>query len=197
MNAPGHGSITELFCQLRDGDSSSASELWKRYFPRLLSLARRVLAGKELPVGAEDAVQTAFFHFVQRIERGQIDGDVHRDEIWKLLSMMTAQRARKQQRSEQTAKRGSGTTKRECDLAPFDAASPRLEELFGSLAPPESDLICEELINCLPNDLREVAVLRLSGYTNREIKDILGYPLRSIERRVQLIRMLWTHHVTQ
>ena len=72
-----------------------------------------------------------------------------------------------------------------------------MDDVEGTASPPDVDLICTELLELLEPDLREIAVLRLSGYTNREIKDITGCPLRSIERRLQLIRTLWVNHANQ
>lgn len=193
----GAGSITSLYQKLKAGHSDSARELWNRFFPRLLQVARRTLAGRELPVGAEDAVQVAFFQFFQRIEAGQVYGDPHRYELWKLLSIMTAQIASKQVRHEQAQKRGQGRTISESDLVDDATDTVKLDELLSTDAPPECEAICVDLLNLLPADLREVAVLRLAGYTHAEIKQITGFPIRSIERRVQIIRSSWLTHVRQ
>lgn len=191
------GSITSIFERLRAGDMDSAKQLWDRFFPRLHGLARKVLAGRELPASAEDAVQTAFFNFFRRVQQGECDDISGRDELWKLLSMMTAQIASKQQRAEHAKKRGAGRTVLEADLGDRLDLVAHLDQLLGPIAPPECDLICEELLNQLDDDVREVALLRLAGYTNLEIKVLAGYPLRSIERRVQLIRAVWAEHVKQ
>jgi DNA-directed RNA polymerase specialized sigma24 family protein len=186
------GSITQLFQQLRAGDGAAAGRLWERFFPRLIGLARRVLAGRELPLGADDAVQTAFFHFFQRVERGEFDGHLNRDDLWRLLSLMVAQAARKQAIREAAGKRGAGRVVTESVLDGGGNHRFRLDDLLGAVNAPDCDLICEELLNQLDDDLREIAVLRLAGYTNPQIKDILKCPLRSIERRMQLIRAIWT-----
>jgi DNA-directed RNA polymerase specialized sigma24 family protein len=185
------GSITAIFQRLRSGETDSAQELWDRFFPRLIGLARKVLAGRELPAGAEDAVQIAFFNFFQRVEQGDVDALANRDDLWRLLSLMTAQIASKQRRTEDAWKRGNGKTIQENQLVDFDQRITNLDELLGSIHPPDCDMICEDLLARLDQDLREVAVLRLAGYSNGDIKDLLGYPLRSIERRMQLIRAIW------
>jgi hypothetical protein len=44
----------------------------------------------------------------------------------------------------------------------------------------------------LSNDsLRQVALLRMEGYTNEEVTDRLRHSLRSIARTVNLIRRIW------
>lgn len=189
-----NGSVTSIFQRLRAGDTESAKQLWERFFPRLIGLARRVLSGRELPSGAEDAVQLAFFRFFRRVEMGEFEDISGRDELWKLLSIMTARIAFQQQRSERTQKRGAGRTVLESDLLHRSSHPFSLDDLLGAVAPPDCDMICQDLLNQLDQDVREVAILRLAGYTNQEIKEIVGRPLRSIERRVQLIRAVWSEY---
>jgi DNA-directed RNA polymerase specialized sigma24 family protein len=188
------GSITALFREVRAGDSLAARRLWERYFPRLHQLARKILSGRELPLGAEDAVQTAFFRFLRRVECNQVSTNANRDDLWRILSMLTAQLASKQRRGELAQKRGRGHVQRESDLSPLEGEA-TLDMLLGTVTPPECDLVCVELLEMLEPDLREIALLRLASYTNAEIKDITGRPLRSIERRLTIIRKVWLGHL--
>lgn len=191
------GSVTSLFRQLQAGHVDSAGQLWARFSPRLLGLARRILARRELPLDAEDAVQTAFFQFFRRVEQGWIYGDPHRDELWSFLCMTTTRVARSQLRAERALKRGRNLTVRESEMATRSTSSAPLDDLLGSRYSPDSDLICEELLLQLKPDLQEIAVLKLAGYSNPEIKEITGYPVRSIQRRVALIRSQWKVHLNQ
>jgi len=51
---------------------------------------------------------------------------------------------------------------------------------------------CRWLLECLGDPmLRSVAVSKLEGYTNEEIGAMLGCSLRSVERKVRLIRSIW------
>lgn len=195
MDCNATGSITSIFQRLKLGEIDAAKQLWDRFFPRLVGLARKVLAGRELPAGAEDAVQTAFFAFFQQVELGSFAANADRFLLWKLLSVMTVRAARKQRRWENAVKRGGGRTLYETDLNYLDTDFGSLDELFGDLAGPECDLISEELLNALTQDEREVAIMRLAGYTNAEIKQITGCSLRSVERRLQLIRETWRAYV--
>jgi DNA-directed RNA polymerase specialized sigma24 family protein len=190
------GSITAIFDQLRAGDTESAKRLWEHFFPRLRALASKVLAGYELPMGAEDAVQQAFFNLFRRVERVEVEGDLHHDELWKLLGITTAQIATKQRRSESTKKRGGGKVHLEAELGGPNQRL-NLDQLMGFVPSPDCDLICADLLNRLDKDVREIAVLRLAGYTNLETKDLTGHPLRSVERRLQLIRSNWSASVRE
>jgi DNA-directed RNA polymerase specialized sigma24 family protein len=51
---------------------------------------------------------------------------------------------------------------------------------------------CRVLLGRLRDDsLRRVALLRMEGYTNEEVADRLGCSLRTIARKIELIRRTW------
>ena len=50
---------------------------------------------------------------------------------------------------------------------------------------------CARLLDRLEPELRQIAQLRLDGYTNAEIAAQLGCALRTVERRLELIRRIW------
>ncbi len=154
-------------------------------------MARRVLEGRRLPQSDEDAVQNAFMAFFRRVERGEYRNGLRRDDLWRLLSMMTVQAARKLMIREGAEKRGGGNVKTESDIADLDFQATNLDALFGSVSTAECDMICEDLMGRLDDDQREIVILRLAGYTNLEIKSLLECSLRSIERRLQLVRAIW------
>ncbi len=190
------GSITRVLGQIRAGDMNSASVLWQRYFPRLRGLANRVLAGRQLPMAAEDAVQLAFFSFLRTVERGDFREGADRHDLWRLLSLMTVRMARRQQLRERAGKRGGDRVRVESELQATDEEEWGLDDLPGPSAEPDCDLHVRDLLEMLAPDLQEVALLRLSGYRNDEIKQLLHCSLRSIERRTQLIRAIWEECVT-
>jgi DNA-directed RNA polymerase specialized sigma24 family protein len=49
----------------------------------------------------------------------------------------------------------------------------------------------EELCAGLPDDLRQVALWKLEGYSNEEIATRLGCVVRSVERKLAAIRATW------
>src|SRR5262245_57745560 len=103
------GSVTGLFERLREGDAAAARGLWEHFLPRLLGLARKTLAGRPQQVAdADDAVQSAFASFYQRVERRQFPGHLDRDDLWNLLGLITVRKVRKQARREKAQKRGGG-----------------------------------------------------------------------------------------
>jgi len=52
------------------------------------------------------------------------------------------------------------------------------------------------LLDKLRDDvLRQIALLRLSGHTNEEIAEETGISLRSVERKLGLIRTAWSREL--
>jgi len=195
MNDFSLGSISLLIQSLQKGDSRSATELFARYFPRLLKLAQKVLAARTLPMEADDAVQDAFLQFFGGIQVGNYDQPLRRDDLWRILSMITVQKARKQLGREATAKRGGGRVRLESQIGGTGSGAFRLDSQLGSLSTAECDLIVAEMFEQLDDELREVAILRMAGYTNPEIKVLLNSSLRSIERQVQIVRATWKEYL--
>ncbi len=50
----GTGSISALLHLLKDGDHEAASQLWQRYYPRLVALARQKLQDPQRRVADEE-----------------------------------------------------------------------------------------------------------------------------------------------
>ena len=189
------GSISILFQLLQEqGDPQSAKEIWARFFPKLLGLSKRILTSRDFPLGAEDAVQDAFFQFFRSVQTGKYDHAMNREDLWRVLCMMTVQKSRKQLDREWTAKRGKGLVKLESQLQFNADTNFRLDEAITTLPTAEWDLRFSEMLEELNDELREVAIMRLAGYTNSQIKESLVCSLRSVERRLQIIRTIWHQH---
>ncbi len=189
----GTGSVTHFFNQLQTGEPAAAEALWERFFPRLVALARKTLAGRpQRAADADDAAQSAFASFCLRVRAGEFTiGD--RNDLWNLLGTITVNKARIQMRREAAQKRGGGRVVGEDELTRPDGSPLSLEEA-AVLPPAEFDFHCEELLNQLEPQLREIAVLRMLGYKNREIARMLDCTQRKVERKLNLIRLQWETH---
>jgi DNA-directed RNA polymerase specialized sigma24 family protein len=184
------GSVTQFFGQLRTGSPAAAEALWERFFPRLVALARKTLVGRpQRAADADDAVQSAFASFCLRVRAGEYDVG-NRTDLWNLLGVITANKARMQSRREAAAKRGGGRVVGEDALARPDGSPLPLDEA-AAVSPGDFDLHCEELLGQLEPELREFAVLRLLGYRNREIAEMHACTERKVERKLNLIRLRW------
>jgi DNA-directed RNA polymerase specialized sigma24 family protein len=182
-------SITHWISRLKAGDPAAAQTLWERYFGQLVVLARRRLAS--LPRRAadeEDVALSAFDSFCRDARRGRFPQLDDRDDLWRLLVAMTAQKALDLIRHEQTQKRRPGQT------APLPTID--LEQVVGREPTPEfAAQVAEEcqrlLARLVDPELRSIAVWKMEGYTNAEIAGRLGCIVRTVERRLDRIRRLW------
>ncbi len=185
------GSVTQFFGQLRAGDPGAAEQLWARFFPRLVALARAALAGRpQRAADADDAAQSAFASFCLRVQAGEFRV-ADRADLWNLLGVITTRKARKQVRREAAEKRGGGHVLTEAALTHPDGAPLPLDEVAVARPADEFDIHCEELLGQLDPELREIALLRLLGFRNREIADRLACTERKVERKLNLIRLAW------
>lgn len=192
MAEASEGSITQAFTRLRNGDPAAVRELWERFFPRLLALSRATLAGRPQRVAdATDAVQSAFVSFWQKATGGELAAALDRNDVWNLLGLITVRKAKKQVRRESALKRGGGQVMGEGELRGPQGEALSLAELAADMPAQEFDLHGEELMQALDGELRTIAFLRLFGYRNREIADLLQCTERKVERKLHLIRLQW------
>lgn len=196
--SPLQGSVSQWIAGLKAGDAIAAQELWDRYYPEVCRLARQMLGSTPRSVSdEEDAGASVLKDIVMGAAAGRFAKLTNRDELWWLLVTITKQKAVNQQRYENRQKRGAGRVRNESDLSrPGEETLFRLQELMDSTPTPEF-LTCmnEEharLMALLRDDvLRQVAGLRLQGYSNEEISQELQISPRSVIRKVNLIRDRW------
>ena len=192
------GDVTLWVQQLQAGDRAAAEHLWNHYFKRLVGLARKKLQGTPRLVSDEqDVALSALKSFFIGIEAGDFRHLTDRDSLWPLLAIITARKASDVVRSETRQKRGGGAVLGEAALAPPEADGPRaLEQIAGDDLTPEVAAVMveeiERLFQILTDEpLREVARLKMEGYTNEEIAAKQSCVLRTVERKLNTIRSIW------
>ncbi len=187
------GSVSCWIGPLQAGDQAAAQELWERYFRRLVGLARKQLRGTpRAAADEEDVALSAFDSFCRGAEAGRFPNMNDRHNLWRLLVVLTLRKASHLRRHQGRQKRGGHAE------APAEAVA--ADEQLAQLPSPEptpafAAQVAEEyqrLLGCLGDaDLRAVAVWKMEGYTNAEIAAKLGCALRTVDRKLQLIRILW------
>src|SRR5215831_20563972 len=101
------GSITGWLGRLRTGDRAAVQQLWERYFQRLVQLARQHLHGAPRRVAdEEDVALSAFDSFCRNLEQDRWPQLLDRDNLWRLLVVITARKAQHLLRDERRQKRG-------------------------------------------------------------------------------------------
>jgi len=201
MLREGGGSITHRIDALRAGDPAAAQLLWERYFDRLVRLARARLRAAGRPsamADEEDAGLSAFDSFCAGAVRGRFPQLTDRDDLWRLLVVITSRKVQALARREGRQKRGGGRVRHESDLSAGGAteAGEGLDHFVGDEPTPEfaaqAAEECRRLLDALEDEsLRQVALARLEGYTNDEIAERLGCARRTVARRLDLIRKTW------
>ena len=182
-------SVTHWLGRLKAGDADAPGPLWRRYFPRLVALARARLAGAaRAAADEEDVALSAFDSFCRDAAAGRLPRLDDRDDLWRVLLVITGQKAVDLVRRETAAKRGGNATA--VDLAGVAAADPTPE--FAALAADEF----RRLLDLLPDaDLKALAVWKLEGLTTDEVAARWGCVPRTVERRLRVIRSLWAGEV--
>lgn len=183
-------SVTRLIQRLQANDPHAASQLWRRYFERLLPLARaRLAALPHRAVDEEDVLLSVFDRFFQAAKQDRFVRLADRDDLWQILLMLTERKVADHFRAAQTQKRG-GNMAPTADSAQLARAQASPEPGPEFVAAFNDSLACA-LGRLMDASTREVALLRMEGYENREIAERLRISLSSVERKLRVIREVW------
>src|SRR5438105_13667198 len=88
------GSVTRWVTALKGGDVAAAQPLWERYHRQLVALARKKLqSARRREADEDDVVQSAFHSFFQGVAKGRFPQLDDRDNLWRLLVVITARKA--------------------------------------------------------------------------------------------------------
>jgi DNA-directed RNA polymerase specialized sigma24 family protein len=189
----GH-SVTRIIQRLKEDDSQAAAEIWARFFSRLLPLARgKLQALSDRAPDEEDILVSVFDRFFRAAREDRFARLNDRDDLWQILLMLTDRRVAEQYRKSHAQKRGGGEVRSLGDVAPSDQ---ELRELADHEPTPEfvaafNDNLARALSRLADGKLREVALLKLEGFENREIAARLDIGLSSVERKLRVIREAW------
>jgi DNA-directed RNA polymerase specialized sigma24 family protein len=179
-----HGSVTLLLDRLKAGDPEALGPLWGRYYDRVASLARTRL--RRLSVRAadeEDVAVSAFHQFYQAAADNRFARLENRDDLWQVLAVLTTHKVVDYHKHQARWKRGGGTTELHSEMV-----SAVVDPADATLAADEVQTLFERL----PDDeAREVARLKLDGHSNEEVAARMGCSIRTVTRRLALIRSIW------
>jgi DNA-directed RNA polymerase specialized sigma24 family protein len=190
------GSVSLWLSHLKAGDHAALQPLWERYFARLEALARKRLKGR--PAGgadAEDVALSAFVSLYRGAQRGRFPRLEGRDDLWQVLILLARQKAADLVEAEGRQKRGGGKVLPASALAGDGSAEDVFAAVFGPEPTPEfaAEVAeqCRLRLDALPEDLRQVALWKMEGYTNEEIGEKLGRSIATVGRKLGLIRKTW------
>ena len=199
-NAGGDEPVTEWLRALAGRDEVAAQRLWERYCRALMDLARDRFGTLRRPAyDEEDAALSAFHSFCRGVMAGRFPKLDDRQDLWSLLVTITARKVTARRRYETGAKRGGGEVKTlplspparpgaDDPAAPPDPApTPEMAAIFAEE--------CERLLGALEEGkMRQIALLRLEGWTVEEIAARLGCTQRAVYLKLERIRERWERH---
>jgi DNA-directed RNA polymerase specialized sigma24 family protein len=188
---------------LRAGDDAAVRTLWDRYCDRLLRLARQKLRNTGRRVADEEDIALSAFHSLcQGARGGRFPALADRGGLWGLLVFITAQKAADWVAYARRKKRGGGKVRGDSALRGGPASSHEggFDRILSqSPGPVTLNVWAEEyrrLLDHLGDEtLRQVAELKVQGYTVEEIAVRLGLARRSVHRKIGLIRKVWLAEV--
>jgi len=176
---------------LQDGDRQATQPLWERYYLELTRVARNQLRGVPRSIAdEEDILISAFDSFFRRAEQGRFPNLNDRFDLWRLLVVITVRKAINRANYETRTKRSA------CSRVPDTDAEFLVAELASDSPSPEMCAIaaetCQKLMNSLADEtLQAIAIWKMEGYTNDEIAVKNNCSVRTVERKLVLIRRIW------
>lgn len=181
--------INSWIGRLQAGDRAAAEDLWQRYYRKMIRIACRRLSGSARTMAdEEDVVVSAFKSFFRGLEENRTPKLQSEDEIWRLLVTLTARKAIKQIRYE-------SRDKRQGEAGAFQHDTIPVEELIGSEPSPEFVLAVTDEYRqlnerLLDDEMRLIALRKMEGYSSAEIAQELNTNLRTVQRRLAVVRSL-------
>ena len=194
------GSVTRWVTAIKRGDAAAAQPLWERYHRQLLTLARRkLLSSRHRGTDEEDIVQNAFHSFFQGVANGRFPQLDDRDNLWRLLVVITARKALDQVAHEHSKRQGGGTVQGESWISSGRTAwdENAIEQVVGTEPTPEfAAQVAEQYEHLLEllgeKSLCQVAVWKMEGFTNDEVAAKLDCSRRTVARKLETIRIIWS-----
>ncbi len=185
---------------VRGGDQDSITRLWENYFQHLVRIAAGRLPRNLRRAGDEEDIALSAFHsFVAGVREDRFSDLSGPDNVGGLLITLTARKVNAHRRHQGRQKRGGGKVRGESVFIGSDG-----ELKAGGIGGVSSDAVtadihtelaeaCDNLLEQLDDaQLKQIAVMRMDGYLVDEIASRLQMSKRAVERRLQLIRRIWS-----
>jgi DNA-directed RNA polymerase specialized sigma24 family protein len=190
------GSVTVWLDQVKVGDERATRALWERYFRRLVALAAtRLPNSARRDADEEDVALSTFYSFCDRAARQQFPKLLDRDDLWRLLAVITLRKVVHVVRRRSCLKRGGGLVVGESAL-PEGCDDEGLTRFLSRAPSPEiAAQMTEDFLRLMETlrdeTLQAVARLKMEGHSGAEIAARLGISPRSVDRKLRLIRHTW------
>ena len=185
--------------QVKTGDSRAQTELWNRYFGRLVTAVRGRVRGTPRAVGdEEDIALSVLDSFYDAAASGRFPSLHQPDDLWHLLLRMASRKVVDKRRYESRQRRGGGIHPQSIDAT--DEMGRAMIEVAGDDPTPAMIASMRETMDQFfaalgVGPLRDLAGAKLEGHSNAELAERFECSERTIERRLHLIRQKALHHL--
>lgn len=199
---PDQDSISQWLHQAKQGDRDAMGRICERYFAVLADFAKQRFDGfPRRAVDEEDAVISALENFRIGAESGDFNEISDRDDLWKVLGTLTSNKVIDHIRKLTAQKRGGGQVRGDSiNRQEFDDDAGGFDRFPSDLVTPEVQLIVNEelqrMLDLLEDPvLIDTAVARMEGHSNKEIAELMGTSVSTIERRLRLERAIYSTYL--
>lgn len=195
------GSVSGWIAKMRQGDSAAIGHLVARYFQKIAQFAEgKLRRGIRVTDDGEDIAISVLHTITRNSAKGRFPDLQDRDDLWFLMIVIAQHAVIDKKRTELRRERQAAPVHTMTDL--LELYNVDLEDFLGNdnSASKLLEIIdCwDELLKKLPDDRnREVAKLKMQGYSNREIADILGMVPRTVDRKIRLIAQRWQSYLIE
>jgi DNA-directed RNA polymerase specialized sigma24 family protein len=196
-NNPQFDNTEELLQGICNGNEAAYNRFWELHFNKLSAMAQKRLSGKIARLhDGEDIALSAINSFFHGLADEKFPQVAVSSEVWKILAVIAANKIAKKYRTLSTQKRGGGNVRGESIFQTADEIN-GIENVAGATATPDVEVefieTCGQLFDALPDDsFKDIARLRMEGHTVEQIATQLGFVSRTVERKIKIIREIWT-----
>jgi DNA-directed RNA polymerase specialized sigma24 family protein len=181
----GH-SITALLSRVKSADHDAVRALFNNCYARVAAISLRKLGGTpKRAFDNDDVANSAFHEFLSGAAEGRFKKLENREDVWQVLALLVGDKIGDRLRHECRLKRGGGEP-----CVPLE----NIAEAVSAHDDPSLEAEINDaknffLANLPSDDHRRVVQLLAEGRTHEEIAEILTLSVRTVDRRVEDVRV--------
>jgi RNA polymerase sigma factor (sigma-70 family) len=171
---------------VKRADRDVVYALFGRCYSRVAEIGRRKLGGMpRRGFDEDDVANSAFREFLGRAAEGSFKKLENREDVWQVLTLLVGDKIGDRLRHERRKKRGGG----EPDV-PLEGVAEAISQLDDPAVEAEINDARRIFLAELPSDdHRKVVELLAEGRTHEEIAKTLNLSVRTVDRRVEDVRV--------
>jgi DNA-directed RNA polymerase specialized sigma24 family protein len=192
--------LTTWLSGLKRRDPRAIEVIWREYFDKLMRLIKGRLGNAPLRVAdEEDIALSALNSFYDGVQAGRFPQLDDRDNLWRILVTIACRKTNAFREKSFAQKRGSGQLRGESvfEAGQDSQRAAGIEQVLGREPTPDVAAMIAETFQALlgslaDSTLQSIATRKMEGHTNEEIAVQLGCTTRTVERKLERIRALWS-----